>query len=141
MGVRSPIVCLMLVLSTGSLYLYDAKGDTYTSNVSLMILTGFFIGGPSNTITTAIAADLGTHEKIKGNAEALATVTGIIDGTGRISAATGQYLVGVIDKNLGWHWVLYFLIIMTGLSSLCVIPMLINDLKSPFSRGSEGPPP
>ena len=45
MGLCSPIVCLMLVLSTGSLYLYDAKGDTYTSNVSLMILTGFFIGG------------------------------------------------------------------------------------------------
>ena len=88
-----------------------------------------------------MASGLGTHGKIKGNAEALATVTGIIDGTGRISAATGQYLVGVIDKNLGWHWVLYFLIIMTGVSFLCVILMLINDLKSPFSRGSEGPPP
>ena len=141
MGVRSPIVCLMLVLSTGSLYLYNAEGDTYTRNVSLMILTGFLIGGPANTISTAITADLGKHEKIKGNAEALATVTGIIDGTGSIGAAIGQYLVGVIDKNLGWHWVFYFLIIMTGLSFLCIIPMLIKDLKSLFSRGREAPPP
>ena len=39
--------------------------------------------GPYALITTAVSADLGTHESLKGNAHALATVTAIIDGTGR----------------------------------------------------------
>ncbi|KAH7464927.1 Glucose-6-phosphate exchanger SLC37A1 [Phytophthora ramorum] len=40
---------------------------------------------------TAISADLGTHESIRGDAEALSTVTGIIDGTGSVGAALLLY--------------------------------------------------
>lgn len=134
MGARSPIVSLMLLLSMGSLYLYSNIGGQYTANVAVMILTGFLLGGPANTISSAITADLGKHEKIQGNAEALATVTGIIDGTGSIGAAIGQYLVGYIGKvggkAQGWHYVFYFLIVMTALSFLCVLPMLIGELKT-----------
>jgi len=129
MGVRSPVVGLMLLLSTVSLYLYNAFGTTYTSNVALMIVTGFLIGGPANTISTAITADLGKHEKIRGSAEALSTVTGIIDGTGSIGAAIGQYLVPVINQHLGWQYVFYFLILMTAMSLFCIIPMLYCELK------------
>lgn len=52
--------------------------------------SGFFIGGPSNMISSAISADLGRQELIQGSNEALATVTGIVDGTGSIGAAVGQ---------------------------------------------------
>lgn len=52
--------------------------------------SGFFIGGPSNMISSAISADLGRQELIQGSSEALATVTGIVDGTGSIGAAVGQ---------------------------------------------------
>lgn len=130
MGIRSPMVSLMLFLSMGSMYLYASIGSTKTINTLVMVLTGFLLGGPANTISTAITADLGKHEKIKGSAEALATVTGIIDGTGSAGAAIGQYIVGVIDKHLGWHYVFYFLIVMTGLSLICIIPMNIKDLKN-----------
>ena len=130
MGVRSPVVSSMLLLSMGSLYLYGNAGGSYSLNVALMVLTGFLIGGPANTISTAITADLGKHEKIRGSAEALATVTGIIDGTGSIGAAIGQYLVPVINRRAGWHWVFYFLILMTGMSFLCILPLLINELKT-----------
>lgn len=41
-------------------------------------------------ISSAISADLGRQEMVKGSSEALATVTGIVDGTGSIGAAVGQ---------------------------------------------------
>jgi len=41
---------------------------------------GLVVSWPCNR---AVSADLGTHESLKGNARALATVTAIIDGTGQ----------------------------------------------------------
>jgi len=51
----------------------------------LMMLVGMFINAPYALITTAVSADLGTTTK--GDADLMATVTGIIDGTGSIGAA------------------------------------------------------
>ena len=53
-------------------------------NIFLLMLTGLFVNGPYALITTAVSAELGTHESLKGNSKALATVTAIIDGTGSI---------------------------------------------------------
>lgn len=69
---------------------------------SLCMTSGFFIGGPSNMISSAISADLGRQELIQGSSEALATVTGIVDGTGSIGAAVGQ----VSEQERGRHGVL-----------------------------------
>ena len=38
--------------------------------------------------------------------------SGIIDGTGSVGAAIGQYLVAVIQRSLGWRWVFFFFILM-----------------------------
>lgn len=43
-------------------------------------------------ISSAISADLGRQEALRGSQEALATVTGIVDGTGSIGAAAGQVI-------------------------------------------------
>lgn len=133
-GKRSPVVCVMLVLSMISLFVYGNTGSDYNTNVSLMTLTGLMIGGPANLISSAISADLGKQDSLKGNEAALATVTGIVDGTGSVGAAIGQYLVPQIDKAFHWHAVFYFLIIMTFLSGLCLLPMLIRDLSLCFRR-------
>lgn len=83
-------------------------GGCCTENLSLvytkavfLALTGFFIGGPSNMISSAISADLGRQDLVKGSSEALATVTGIVDGTGSIGAAVGQVSLSkqVLEKN------------------------------------------
>ena len=50
-------------------------------------------GGPADIISSAISADLGKQNAVRGNKEALGTVTGIVDGNGSVGAATGQYLV------------------------------------------------
>ena len=47
----------------------------------------------------------GTHKSLQQNHNAKSIVSGIIDGTGSMGAATGPLLVGVIsDKSVSW-WV------------------------------------
>lgn len=43
-------------------------------------------------ISSAISADLGRQEALQNSQEALATVTGIVDGTGSFGAAAGQVM-------------------------------------------------
>lgn len=81
-----------------SLAIYNFHGASYNMTAFLLLASGFMLGGPANLISTAISADLGTHESIRGNAAALSTVTGIIDGTGSIGAAFVQYLVGYLAQ-------------------------------------------
>ena len=131
MGKRSPIVCAMLALSMVSIYAYSVLGTTVVSNMVLMTLTGLLVGGPSCIISTAITADLGKHETLRGNAKALGTVAGIIDGTGSVGAAVGQYLVGVVSRYGGWKWVFYFLVILQGVSLLLILPVLVREVRRP----------
>ena len=70
-------------LSIPVLYAYREYGSSsMAANVVLMMLAGMLVNGPYALITTAVSADLGTHESLKGNARALAAVAAIIDGTG-----------------------------------------------------------
>uniref|UniRef100_A0A9L0IKF7 Sugar phosphate exchanger 3 n=1 Tax=Equus asinus TaxID=9793 RepID=A0A9L0IKF7_EQUAS len=115
---RAPVLALSLLLAVGSLVGYSR----------------FFIGGPSNMISSAISADLGRQELIQGSSEALATVTGIVDGTGSIGAAVGQYLVSLIQDNLGWMWVFYFFILMTSCTILFISPLIVREISSLTQR-------
>lgn len=67
------------------MFVYETFSDTSLGvNITLLTLVGVLVNGPYALITTAVSADLGTHESLQGNAKALATVTAIIDGTGSI---------------------------------------------------------
>jgi MFS family permease len=66
-----------------------------------MMAAGFFVNGPYALITTAVSADLGTHQSLAGNEKALATVTAIIDGMGSIGAAIGPLMTGYISELPG----------------------------------------
>ncbi|KAM5189819.1 sugar phosphate exchanger 3 isoform 1-T1 [Callospermophilus lateralis] len=131
---RAPVLALSLILAIGSLVGYSRSPNNKSINALLMTITGFFIGGPSNMISSAISADLGRQELIQGSSEALATVTGIIDGTGSIGAAVGQYLVSLIQDNLGWMWVFYFFILMTSCTILFISPLIVREIISLVQR-------
>lgn len=149
MGVRSPVVVTMLLLSCMTLYFMD--GASYQATAVLLLLSGFMLGGPANLISTAISADLGTHESIRGNAEALSTVTGIIDGTGSIGAALVQYLVGYLAncqyeprgcnpksprcvQVCSWGPVFVLLEVGTVLSCACLARLLYHEVLVIRSR-------
>lgn len=130
MSSRSPLVIGMLVLSVPMLFIYGNTGGNYAVNAGLMALLGFMVGGPANLISSAISADLGRQSALSANSEALATVTGIVDGTGSVGAAIGQFLVPEINTHSGWKPVFYFLMVMTFMSFVClIIPILIKKIR------------
>lgn len=126
---RAPVLAISLILAVGSLFGYSRSPNNKVINAVIMAVTGFFIGGPSNMISSAISADLGRQEMVRGSSEALATVTGIVDGTGSIGAAVGQYLVSLIQENLGWMWVFYFFILMTSSTVLFITPLIVREIS------------
>lgn len=130
MGKRAPVLATSLALAMGSLVAYSHSPNDQLINAVLLATTGFLIGGPSNMISSAISADLGRQEALRGSQEALATVTGIVDGTGSIGAAGGQYLVSLIESKLGWMSVFYFFVVMTGGSILFIIPLLTREVRA-----------
>eukprot|EP01036_Dinobryon_divergens_P032819 gene32818-42486_t len=84
----------------------------------LLAFMGCLVGGPNNIITSAVAADLADDPSIKGNNKALGTVTGIINGSGSVTAALGQLAIPVlygmgIKDGVGYKYVWYFLIVCT----------------------------
>lgn len=90
------------------------KGSSNSTalNALLMTVVGFFVGGAANMISGTITADLGRQDAIQGNKEGLATVTGIVDGTGSVGAALGQILVPLIQDKFNWSFVFYFFIVL-----------------------------
>lgn len=134
MGKRAPAVSASLMMAMGALVGYSRSPNDQAINAVLLAATGFFIGGPSSMISSAISADLGRQEALRGSQEALATVTGIVDGTGSIGAAGGQYLVSLIEAKLGWMCVFYFFIAMTAGSVLFIIPLLVKELRAMWNE-------
>ena len=60
-----------------------------------MLLLGGLLGGPANMISGCIRRPR-PAPVAHGNERAIATVTGVIDGTGSLGAAAAQYVVGAL---------------------------------------------
>mmetsp|Transcript_33784 Transcript_33784/g.64632 ORF Transcript_33784/g.64632 Transcript_33784/m.64632 type:complete len:476 (-) Transcript_33784:289-1716(-) len=126
---RSMVSAGFVFTAIPCLYLYREYGHmSYTANIVLMMLSGVFVNGPYALITTAVSADLGTHESLKGNAQALATVTAIIDGTGSLGAALGPMLTGYLSQiGDGWTNVFYMLYGAALCAGLLLMRLVIKE--------------
>uniref|UniRef100_A0A8C0AWI5 Glucose-6-phosphate exchanger SLC37A2 n=1 Tax=Buteo japonicus TaxID=224669 RepID=A0A8C0AWI5_9AVES len=117
-GGRATTCCVMLVVAAPMVFnLFPVTPVAVLFLIAMLIVCGALVNGPYALITTAVSADLGTHESLKGNAKALSTVTAIIDGTGSIGAALGPLLAGLISPT-GWNNVFYMLIAADVLACL-----------------------
>jgi len=132
---KSAVTCLiMFFCAAPSLFLYQHYGSyDFAVSVILLLISGAFVNGPYGLITTAVSADLGTHESIRGNAKALSTVTAIIDGTGSIGAAFGPFLTGLISQH-GWPNVFYMLITADALAFLLLMRLGVKEILSTIRR-------
>lgn len=77
----------------------------------LLMFMGCLVGGPNNIITSAVSADLA--ESTGGSSKALGTVTGIINGSGSITAAIGQLAIPVLynigkEDGVGYKYVHHY---------------------------------
>lgn len=120
---------LFTFLSMGALFIYRYFGSSsLLINASLMIVTGMFVNGPYALITTAVSADLGTHESLRGDSRALATVTAIIDGTGSAGAAIGPLLTGYISSK-SWDAVFGMLMVSAFFAGLLLAKLACAEIK------------
>uniref|UniRef100_A0A8C5GL94 Glucose-6-phosphate exchanger SLC37A2 n=1 Tax=Gouania willdenowi TaxID=441366 RepID=A0A8C5GL94_GOUWI len=135
-GGRATTCWVMLILAAPMLFLYNYIGQ---SSLGMLLLCGGLVNGPYALITTAVSADLGTHECLRGNSRALSTVTAIIDGTGSIGAALGPLFAGLISHS-GWNNVFYMLISADVLACLLLSRLVYKEIRGwcghiPRARG------
>ena len=104
-GKRSPVALIAVIFSiTISFVLtYEVFNMSEPLLFTMMFFMGFFISGLNNMISAACSADLGKQSALKGNTKAISTVTGIIDGTGTLGTAAGQFIVGITQEKWGWQ--------------------------------------
>uniref|UniRef100_A0A673ILQ1 Glucose-6-phosphate exchanger SLC37A2 n=1 Tax=Sinocyclocheilus rhinocerous TaxID=307959 RepID=A0A673ILQ1_9TELE len=128
-GGRATTCCAMLIIAApmqnnmSLLCLYLLLGPA-----GMLLWCGALVNGPYALITTAVSADLGTHECLRGNSRALSTVTAIIDGTGSIGAAVGPLLAGLISPT-GWNNVFYMLISADVLACLLLSRLVYKEVR------------
>uniref|UniRef100_A0A4W5PMU7 Glucose-6-phosphate exchanger SLC37A2 n=1 Tax=Hucho hucho TaxID=62062 RepID=A0A4W5PMU7_9TELE len=139
-GGRASTCCVMLILAAPMLFLYNHIGQhSLATTIGMLLVCGALVNGPYALITTAVSADLGTHESLRGNSRALSTVTAIIDGTGSIGAALGPLLAGLISPT-GWNNVFFMLITADILACLLLSRLVYKEVRgwcghSPRQRG------
>ncbi|CAG5121874.1 unnamed protein product [Candidula unifasciata] len=129
-GKRTVLIVPMLLVSIPSLLIYSNSPNSFSINSALMFLVGFFIGGAANLISSAVSADLGCQKQLRGNDRALATVTGVIDGTGSVGAALGQIAVPYLQTGFNWHAVFYLFMICMFLTAVCLFPLFFKEIRS-----------
>lgn len=139
-GGRATTCCAMLIVAAPMLFLYNLIGQkSLATTVGMLLICGGLVNGPYALITTAVSADLGTHESLRGNSRALSTVTAIIDGTGSIGAALGPLFAGLISPT-GWNNVFYMLISADVLACLFLLRLVYKEVRgwcgqAPRARG------
>ncbi|VDM58480.1 unnamed protein product, partial [Angiostrongylus costaricensis] len=106
-GCRTPVVVIMLISSIGSLFFYIHAGSYMILNAVIMMIVGVTISGPYNLIVSTISIDLGSQPDLASNEQAMSTVTGLLDGTGSIGSAVGQFFIPIMQKTYGWSYVFY----------------------------------
>lgn len=139
-GGRATTCCVMLIFAAPMLFVYNTFGQrSLGTTIGMLMVCGGLVNGPYALITTAVSADLGTHESLRGNSRALSTVTAIIDGTGSIGAALGPLLAGLISPT-GWNNVFYMLITADILACLFLCRLVYKEIlgwcgRVPRARG------
>ncbi|XP_030009092.1 glucose-6-phosphate exchanger SLC37A2 [Sphaeramia orbicularis] len=129
-GGRATTCWVMLIAAAPMLFLYNSIGQrSLGTTIGMLLLCGGLVNGPYALITTAVSADLGTHETLRGNSRALSTVAAIIDGTGSIGAALGPLLAGLISPT-GWNNVFYMLISADMLACLFLSRLVYKEAHS-----------
>ncbi|XP_033648104.1 sugar phosphate exchanger 3-like [Asterias rubens] len=130
LGVRSPVVVVMMVLSYSLVFGYSFCPNDLLLNAIILTIVGIFVNGASHVVSSVVSADLGQQDVIRGSKEALATVTGIIDGTGTMGAALGQIVVPVLEMKYGWPPVFYFFVVMIVIGTVFIMPTFVKELKT-----------
>ena len=145
-GRRACVIATFMAILCPLLWIFAIYMDEMPVGLllSLLCFMGTLVGGPNNIITSAVAADLADDPSIKGNNKALGTVTGIINGSGSVTAAIGQLAIPVLydmgtEDGVGYRYVWYFLIVCTIIGTSLMGGKISKELAS-FEREATSAP-
>lgn len=143
-GRRACVIATFMAILCPLLYIFAIYMDVIPVTILLFLLAfmGCLVGGPNNIITSAVAADLADDPSIAGNNRALGTVTGIINGSGSVTAAIGQLAIPVLygmgkEVGLGYRYVWYFLIVCTAVGTGLMTPKILKELAEGREAASQ----
>lgn len=138
-GRRASVIGTFMGMLFVFLFIFSKNSETLTAVPLLVMLgiMGILVGGPNNTITSAVAADLSSHPSVRGNNKSLGTVTGLINGCGSITASIGLLAVGPLQAAFGWSSVWLFLMGATATGTI-LLSSKIKDELFPAPAGYAG---
>uniref|UniRef100_A0A0N4Z6V0 MFS domain-containing protein n=1 Tax=Parastrongyloides trichosuri TaxID=131310 RepID=A0A0N4Z6V0_PARTI len=136
MGFRTPIIMVMLLMSILCLIVFANLGASYVLNMIGLFLLGSTISGPYNLIVGTISVDLGTQKALKGNKDAMSTVSGLIDGTGSAGSAIGQLLVPLVQEKFGWNRVFYMFVISNIFAIICLLQRFMDEMRKILNKST-----
>ena len=143
-GRRACVCATMMVILVPLLLFFAYFMDTMPVIPMLVLLAimGCLVGGPNNIITSAVAADLADDPSIKGNNRALGTVTGIINGSGSVTAALGQMAIPVLynigkEDGVNYRYVWLFLVACTVVGTALLGPKIVKELRPADPQADE----
>lgn len=115
-------VVITMVISIMPIFLLFRFGDENSVWIYYFLVpaSGCLIIACSNLVSSCVATDLAHHTESIKNTHAMATVTGIIDGTGSLGAACGQFFIGWIQVY-DWDYVFYFMVLIGGVSIIILV--------------------
>jgi sugar phosphate permease len=119
------IAVMMLPAAPLLMFLLDLRGPALAACIGAI---GALVGGPAQLMGSSVAADLALSPALVGSTEALATVTGIIDGTGALFAALAQFAVALLLEYGGWNAVFVMLVTACLATVLCISKIVANDV-------------
>jgi sugar phosphate permease len=135
-GRRACVIATFMGVLVPLLLVFAFYMDTLPIFTLLLLLAfmGCLVGGPNNIITSAVAADLAEDPSIRGNNRALGTVTGIINGSGSITAAVGQLCIPVlvdwgVHAGVGYRYVWFFLVFCTVVGTSLMSGKIYKELQ------------
>ena len=150
-GRRACVCATMMIILVPLLLLLAYEMDDMPVDVLLIVLClmGCLVGGPNNIITSAVAADLADDPSIRGSSKALGTVTGIINGSGSVTAAFGQMAIPILATwgsadGVNYRYVWFFLIFCTIVGTALLGPKIYKELfvegivSAPMSMSGSG---
>ena len=128
LGSRVLMVTPLLLLALPIFFCFQfGTHDIFWIYFILVPGIGLTVSTASNIISGAGAADLARSDSVTDNkSEALATVTGIMDGTGAFGAACGTFIMGAISS---WTVVFYFLMGVNAIAAIMLLPYTIRDIR------------
>ncbi|XP_017461178.1 PREDICTED: glucose-6-phosphate exchanger SLC37A2-like, partial [Rhagoletis zephyria] len=126
----SALTCIFfLIFAIPSLYSLDRYTSASTILISqvLQFTTGMLINGPFCLIMSTVSANLACKVPSK---SAMATVSGIVNGTGSIGASIGPLLAGIVSKNGNWKNVFYMAIGSVICAAISLLRIGYQEVKT-----------